>query len=89
MLIIGERGDDLKELIPDWWGAERFAECEVKGENNERDKRHPGVVVQMSRSTMLENIAMMVSDNVISMDDLEEFSDDLKAAVKLFVWGRR
>ena len=54
-----------------------------------QDKRHPGVVVQMSRSTMLENIAIMVSDNVISMDDLEEFSDDIKEAVKLFVWGRR
>ena len=26
----------LKELIPDWWGAERFAECEAKGENHER-----------------------------------------------------
>ena len=50
-----------------------------------QDKRHPGVVVQMSRSTMLENIVIMVNDGVISMNDLEEFSDDLKEAVKLFV----
>ena len=50
-----------------------------------QDKTHPGVVVHMSRSTMLQNIVIMVRDGVINMDDLEEFSDDLKEAVKLFV----
>ena len=40
-------------------------------------------------TTLIEReTAMMVSDDVISMDDLEDFSDDLKEAVKLFVWGR-
>ena len=42
-------------------------------------------MVHMSRATMLQNIVIMVRDGVISMNDLEKFSDDLKEAVKLFV----
>ncbi len=75
----------IKILSQEKKPSEKFWEIEKR---IYKDKRHPGVVVQMSRSSMLDNIAIMVSDDVISMDDLEDFSDDLKAAVKLFVWGR-
>jgi FtsZ-interacting cell division protein ZipA len=34
---------------------------------------------------MIFNIANLVNDGAISMDDLEEFSDDLKAAVRIFL----
>lgn len=37
---------------------------------------------EMRRSTAINNIVNLVLDEVISLDDLEEFSDDLKEAVK-------
>ena len=39
----------------------------------------------MRRSTAINNIVNMVLDEVISLDDLEAFSDDLKETVKFMV----
>lgn len=39
----------------------------------------------MRRSTAINNIVNMVLDEVISLDDLEAFSDDLKEKVKFMV----
>ena len=39
----------------------------------------------MRRSTAINNIVNLVLDEVISLDDLKEFSDDLKEAVKYIV----
>ena len=50
-----------------------------------QDKNCPGVLIDMRRSTAINNIVNLVSDEVISLDDLEEFSDDLKEAVKYIV----
>ena len=50
-----------------------------------QDKKCPGVVIDMRRSTAINNIVNLVLDEVISLDDLEEFSDDLKEAVKYIV----
>lgn len=47
-----------------------------------QDKKSPGVLIDMRRSTAINNIVNMVLDEVISFDDLEDFSDDLKEAVK-------
>lgn len=49
------------------------------------DKKSPGVIIDMRRSTAINNIICLVSDEVISLDDLEEFSDDLQEAVKCVV----
>lgn len=49
------------------------------------DKKSPGVIIDMRRSTAIRNIICLVSDGAISLDDLEEFSDDLKEAVKFIV----
>lgn len=49
------------------------------------DKKSPGVIIDMRRSTAIRNIICLVSDKVISLEDLEEFSDDLKEAVKFIV----
>ena len=48
-----------------------------------RDKKHPGVLIDMRRSTAIWNIAIMVRDKVITMDDLDGFSQDLIDAVRL------
>lgn len=47
-----------------------------------QDKKSPGVLIDMRRSTAINNIVNMVLDEVISFDDLEDFSDDLKEVVK-------
>ncbi len=50
-----------------------------------QDKKSPGVIIDMRRSTAINNIVSLILDEVISLDDLEEFSDDLKEAVKYIV----
>ena len=62
--------------------AAKFWELEKR---IKEDKKSPGVIIDMRRSTAINNIVNLVSDGAISLDDLEEFSDDLKEAVKYIV----
>lgn len=50
-----------------------------------RDRKSPGVILEMKRSEMIYNIVMLIQDKVIRFEDLDEFSDDLKAAVKMIL----
>ena len=50
-----------------------------------RDRKTPGVCIELRKSDMFWDIAGLVNDKVISMDDLEEFSNDLKEAVALIL----
>lgn len=43
-----------------------------------KDKRKIGVVIDMRRSRMIQNILELLKDQVIALKDLDEFSDDLK-----------
>lgn len=54
-----------------------------------KDKKCPGVLIDMRRSTAINDIIRLVLDEVISLDDLDVFSDDLREAVKYIVekWG--
>ncbi len=54
-----------------------------------QDKKSPGVIIDMRRSTTINNIVCLILDKVISLDDLEEFSDNLKETVKEFVEQNR
>ena len=49
------------------------------------DKRNPGVQLQMTRTNFIYNIISLISNDVISMKDLEDFSDELKETVKAFL----
>ena len=42
------------------------------------DQQHVGVVARMSRSNMYTNLLALLQDGVITLDDLEGFSDDLR-----------
>lgn len=42
------------------------------------DQKCVGVVARMSRSNMYTNLLALIQDGVITLDDLEGFSDDLK-----------
>ena len=45
------------------------------------DKRSPGVQVEMRRSRLHFNLLLLLNDGVISLDDLNEFSDELRASL--------
>ncbi len=49
------------------------------------DKKSFGVQVGMRKSETVYVIKMLIADNVITIDDLEEFSDELKEELKLWI----
>lgn len=52
------------------------------------DKKRTSVVAEMRRSRMIYNITELVADEAISMDDLDDFSDDVKEAVRILLRQR-
>ncbi len=53
----------------------------------QQDKRSPGVLVNLSRSNMLNALIGLLQDGAITLDDLEGFSQDLRDALG-FLMGR-
>lgn len=45
----------------------------------------PGVLTEMRKSSAIYDIARLIGDDVILLDDLDEFSDDLKESVKFLI----
>lgn len=67
-------------------GSEKASEKFWKlAERIKKDKKSPGVTVEMSKDMMLGTIVELLNDKVISFDDIEEFSDSFKDAVKFFM----
>jgi len=50
-----------------------------------QDKKCPGVLIEMRKSSAIYDIVRLIGDGVISLDDLDEFSDDLKEVVKFLI----
>ena len=50
-----------------------------------QDKRSTGVICEVKRSNLIENIFSLINEGVICFDDLSEFSDNLQATVKLML----
>jgi len=50
-----------------------------------QDKKKPGVMIDLSRPQMLYDIVHMINDGAITMDDLLEFSDELRDKVRLLL----
>lgn len=48
------------------------------GKRIREDQCHVGVVARMSRSNMYTNLLALLQDGVITMEDLDGFSDDLR-----------
>lgn len=59
--------------------SEKFRKLE---ERIKKDKRHPGIVMELSKSEMIWDIVRLVRLNVIVYDDLSDFSDALQQEVK-------
>ena len=51
-----------------------------------KDKQKTGVVVDMRRSMMIQNILQLLGEGAITLDDLDGFSHKLREAVG-FIWN--
>lgn len=65
--------DDKKPASEKFWELEK----RIK-----EDKRHPGVIMEMSKSEAIWDIIRLIRLNVITYDDLSEFSGELRQEVK-------
>ena len=77
--LVKEYADYLCSDLP---ASTKFWEIEKR---IKRDRKTPGVCIELRKSDMFWDIAGLINDRVISMDDLEEFSDGLKEAVALIL----
>ena len=59
--------------------SEKFWELEKRIRS---DRRHPGVIIEVSKSNAVFDIVRLISLDVIVCDDLVDFSDNLQQAVK-------
>lgn len=59
--------------------SEKFWALEERIRN---DKKDTGVQLRMSRSNCIYNIVSLLNEGAITMEDLEEFSDELKERVR-------
>ena len=48
------------------------------------DRRKPGVVLSMRKSDVVFQLAALLHDEAICLEDLDDFSNELKASVKRF-----
>ena len=65
--------DDKKPALEKFWELEK----RIK-----EDKRHPGVIMEMSKANALWNIVRLIRLKVIKYYDLFDFSDELQQEVK-------
>ena len=49
------------------------------------DRRSPGVQIEVRKSTVFFDIAQLVGYEVITLDDLSEFSTELQEAVRMII----
>lgn len=49
------------------------------------DRRKPGVVLSMRKSDVVLQLAALIHDEAIQMEDLAEFSDELKEAINQII----
>lgn len=48
------------------------------------DKNHPGVLINMKRSKMVEHLTVLLEDKVISFKDIKDFSNELKETLSKY-----
>lgn len=77
--LIEEYASLLNEEKP---ASEKFWELETR---IKKDKNKPGVIIEMRRSEMVYGIIELINDHVICFDDINDFSDELKTTVKMFL----
>ena len=69
----------IEPLSSDGDAADHFWELE---ERIRKDKKHPGVSIEISKGDTVYDLVLLCRTGVIGMSDLEEFSDSTKDAVR-------
>ena len=77
--LIKEYASLLNEKKP---ASEKFWELETR---IKKDRNKPGVIIEMRKSEMVYGIIELLNDRVICFDDINDFSDELKTTVKMFL----
>ena len=72
----------VKEYMDLLDGAENASDKLWKLEERiKKDKKHPGVMLELSKGNMIFDIVALINSGVITTADLEGFSDELKEGV--------
>lgn len=64
------------------YASDKFWELE---ERIKKDKKHPGVLMEVTKADALTDIIRLINLGVITYDDLADFSDDLKQDVEFLL----
>lgn len=76
----------VKEYIDLLDGAENASDKFWKLEERiKKDKKHPGVLLELSKGNMIFDIVTLINSGVITVDDLDGFSDELKESVNFLL----
>ena len=62
--------------------SDKFWELE---ERIKKDKKHPGVMLELSKGNMIFDIVALINSGVITAADLEGFSDELRKNVEFLL----
>ena len=72
----------VKEYMDLLDGAENASDKLWKLEERiKKDKKHPGVMLELSKGNMIFDIVALINSGVITNADLEGFSDELRKSV--------
>ena len=72
----------VKEYVDLLDGAENASDKFWKLEERiKKDKKHPGVMLELCKGNMIYDIVALIKGGVITMADLEGFSDEIKESV--------
>ncbi|MEG0806696.1 MAG: multidrug transporter [Anaerovoracaceae bacterium] len=72
----------IKLLSEDINASDKFWQLEKR---IKQDRKRTGVQLEMSRSNLIFNIISLINEGAISIEDLEEFSDQLRGTVRFIV----
>ena len=50
-----------------------------------KDQNNPGVIIKMSRSLLVENLISLIKHNVITLDELNDFSEETKESIQMWL----
>lgn len=63
-------------------GSEKFWALEKRIKD---DRKSPGVIVSVSRSNMIYDVLGLLRDGAITMNDLEDFTEDFQGQIKFMI----
>lgn len=50
-----------------------------------KDQNNPGVIIEMSRSLLVENLISLIKHNVITLDELNDFNEETKESIQMWL----